>query len=152
MQNPMDYPISAILDTKKTKSLVTISPTATAMEAVNVMNEEKIGSVIVVNDGAPVGIFTERDVLVRIVAAGRDASTTLVEEIMTTELVAVRPSTTVEEAMRIVTTKRCRHLPVMEEGRLVGLVSIGDLTRWTVRDHENRIEGLIDYINGRYPV
>jgi CBS domain-containing protein len=148
----MDQPISVILEHKEKKHLATVPPTATAMEAVQVMNREKIGSVVVMSNGEPVGIFTERDVLVRIVAAGRDASSTLVEEVMTVDLVAVRPSTTVDEVMRIITAKRCRHLPVVRDGGVIGLISIGDVTRWIVRDHENRIEGLIDYINGSYPV
>ncbi len=148
----MDMPLSVILDAKETSNLFSVSPDATVLEAVQLMNREKIGSVLVCGVEGAVGIFTERDVLVRVVAAGRDPATTLVGETMTRPFVAVRTSTTIEEAMRIITTKRCRHLPVRgENDRIVGVISIGDLTKWIVRDQESQIEGLFDYISGRYP-
>jgi CBS domain-containing protein len=102
---------------------------------------------LVLERGRPVGIFTERDVLVRVVAAGLDPKVTPVGEVMTRSLVAVHSETTVGEAMRIITEKRCRHLPVVDDTRLRGLISIGDLTSWLVRDHERTIADLHDYIH-----
>lgn len=148
----MNLPLSVILEAKERSALFSVSPDATVLEAVQLMNREGIGSVLVCGVDGAMGIFTERDVLVRVVAAGRDPATTLVGETMTRPFVAVRISTTIEEAMRIITTKRCRHLPVRgDDDRIVGVVSIGDLTKWIVRDQENQIGGLFDYISGRYP-
>jgi CBS domain-containing protein len=148
----MQMPLSVILEAKERLDIFSVSPDATVLEAVQLMNRERIGSVLVCGVEGSIGIFTERDVLVRVVAAGRDPATTLVGATMTRPFVAVRTTTTVEEAMRIITTKRCRHLPVRgEDDKIVGVVSIGDLTRWIVRDQENQIEGLFDYIAGRYP-
>jgi CBS domain-containing protein len=129
-----------------------IAPEATVAEAVRAMNQAKVGALVVVDGDRPVGIFTERDVLVRVVDEGREAGTTRVVDVMTRQLVAIRPATTVREAMMIVTEKRCRHLPVVEEdGRLHGMISIGDLTRWMVRGQQDRIEELLSYITGGYP-
>lgn len=149
----MDYPLSAVLDTKEKKGLFSVKPSSAVIEAVELMNRERIGAVLVMDEDHPVGIFTERDVLARVVATGRDSARTLVESVMTSNLIGVRLTTTVDEAMQVVTSKRCRHLPVTDDGgNVVGMVSIGDLTRWVVRDRENRIEDLTDYITGRYPV
>lgn len=110
------------------------------------MNEKKIGALLVLSNEKPVGMFTERDVLVRIVDAGKNSDTTHVEEVMSSKLVTIKPSLTVEEVMRIMTEKRCRHLPIIEDGKLLGLVSIGDVTRWMVREHECYIDHLLHYI------
>ncbi len=125
-----------------------VSPTSSVLEAIQLMNVRKIGALLVTEKGCPVGMFTERDVLTRVVPPGRDAARTTVEEVMSTDLIVIRPDTSVENAMRIVTEKKRRHLPVVEEGRLLGMISIGDLTRWMVREHENEVETLLEYING----
>ena len=128
-----------------------VSPTASVLEAVRKMNREHIGSLLVCADNDVVGIFTERDVLIRVVDEGRDPRTTSVAEVMSRELVVVKPSMTVEDAMAVVTERRCRHLPVMDGPRLVGLVSIGDLTRWMSRNQEIHIQDLVDFITSKYP-
>lgn len=143
----MRDPVSAILD-HKGRHVHSVAPRATVAEAVRVMNGAKIGCLVVLEEERPVGIFTERDVLVRVVDAGLDPRTTRVAEVMTLNPFAIRPATTVEEAMIVVTEKRCRHLPVIEGGELSGLVSIGDLTRWVVRDQRGRIDDLVSYITG----
>lgn len=144
-------PITAILD-RKGANVHNIPPEASALDAVHQMNARKIGSLLVMDDGKPVGIFTERDVLVRIVDAGLNPATTLVRDVMTANPIVIKPSVTVEEAMRIVTEKRRRHLPVIgEDGELRGLVSIGDLMRWIVREQDTYVDHLLDYIHGRYP-
>jgi CBS domain-containing protein len=98
-----------------------------------------------------VGIFSERDLLRRVIAEDRSPAATQVGDVMTTEVVVVKPTRTVGEAMQVVTEKRVRHLPVVEDGRLLGIISSGDLTRWTVAEKEGLIHSLMDYIQGTYP-
>jgi len=127
-------------------------PDATVRDAVRQMNENHIGALLVTRDDKPVGMFTERDVLMRIVAAGLDPNSTRVEAVMSRRLTVIRPETTVDEAMAIITRERHRHLPVVDrDNRVVGMISIGDLTRWTVRDEESRIQNLNEYIWGGNP-
>ncbi len=145
----MNEPVSAILAEKGSR-VVTVEPSSTVRRAVDRMNEEKIGCLVVLEDEKLVGIFTERDVLVRVVAERVDPEATTVAEVMTPRPIALRPGTTVQEAMLVVTERRCRHLPVIGDGRLLGLVSIGDLTRWTVRHQRRHIEDLMGYITGSY--
>ena len=129
-----------------------VVPEATVLAAVRKMNEERIGALLVCDGSDVLGIFTERDILCRIVDSTRDPATTEVAEVMTNELVAVPPDTLVEEAMAVITEKRCRHLPVIDDGNLVGLVSIGDLTSWVSRHQEGHIKDLLNFITGKYPV
>jgi CBS domain-containing protein len=124
----------------------TVSPATTIMEAVTRMNDRHIGSLLIMEDDRLVGIFTERDVLTRVVPAGMDPKRTPVSEVMTRQLITVAPTTTVQEAMMVVTDTRRRHLPVVHGGKLIGMVSIGDLTRWMVRDQQRTIDDLIDYV------
>ena len=135
----------------KGSTVHSVAPEATVLDAVRAMNAEKIGALLVRDGEEVVGIFTERDVLCRVLDSERDPATTRVAEVMSTELVAVRPSTRVEEAMAVITEKRCRHLPVFDDGELVGLVSIGDLTRWVSRHQEGHIQDLVNYITRKYP-
>lgn len=129
-----------------------VVPEATVLDAVRKMNQEHIGALLVRDGPEVVGIFTERDVLCRVLDSGRDPKSTAVEEVMTREIVAVSPGTGIKEAMALITDKRCRHLPVMEGGELKGLVSIGDLTRWVSRHQEGHIQDLVNFITGKYPV
>jgi CBS domain-containing protein len=128
-----------------------VSPGATVVEAVRSMNEHGIGALLVLEGDAPVGIFTERDVLRRVLDAGRDPAATRVSEVMTEKLVCVGPGTTVEEAMAVITERRCRHLPVTEGGKVLGMVSSGDLTRWVTRGQAFEIDRLVEYVTSRYP-
>jgi CBS domain-containing protein len=142
--------LAAVLAHKGTK-VHCVVPDATVLVAVRKMNEERIGALLVCEGDDVLGIFTERDILCRIVDSTRDPATTAVAEVMTDELVAVAPDTLVEEAMAVITAKRCRHLPVIEDGNLVGLVSIGDLTSWVSRHQEVHIQDLVNFITGKYP-
>jgi CBS domain-containing protein len=126
----------------------TASPHMMVVEAVQRMNEHGIGALVVLDGQRPVGIFSERDVLRRVVARGRDAESTPVRDVMTTNVVVVPPDMDVEDTMAVITETRCRHLPVMEEGRMVGLISSGDLTKWVTQDQARDIQDLIEYING----
>lgn len=121
---------------------------ATVADAVKKMNDERIGAVMVMDGDKLAGIFTERDVLTKVVGQEGNPRETPVSGVMTRNIVVLKGTTSVEEAMRIVTERRFRHLPVMEEGKLIGLVSSGDLTRWIVRDQQGTIADLFDYISG----
>lgn len=132
----------------KGDSVYTTSDTATVRAAVSEMNGKGVGALLVVSGGRPVGIFTERDVLRRVVDSAQDPETTLVRDVMTTELVTIEPTARVEEAMEVMTEKRCRHLPVIEGGNVIGMVSIGDLMRRVSIRQESEIQHLVEYIRG----
>ena len=110
------------------------------------MNQAHVGALLVTDGERPIGILTERDVLVRVIAERRDPATTLVHEVMTRTLVTVTTETSVADAMVTVTDRRCRHLPVMDGDRVCGMISIGDLTSWLVRDQQRTIDDLHDYV------
>ena len=141
----MNDPLERLLESK-TGGLETVEPQTSVMDAVARMNQRSIGSVLVMEGERLVGIFTERDVLTRVVPRQLDPNRTPVSEVMTRQLVTVSPSTTVQEAMMVVTDTRHRHLPVVQGGRVMAMVSTGDLTRWMVRDQQRTIDGLVDYV------
>jgi len=141
----MNDPIARVLD-HKGSDVETVPAETTVLTAVKRMNERKIGALLITVGGRPVGIFTERDVLVRVVAAGLDPKTTPVNEVMTRNPVVVRSEVTVNEAMMVITQRRCRHLPVIDDTGLRGLISIGDLMSWLVRHQQRTIEDLHDYM------
>ena len=142
----MNDPIAHVL-AHKGSNVETVSPETKVLVAVQRMNERKIGALLVIDRGRPVGIFTERDVLVRVVSAGLDPGTTPVNEVMTRSPVVIRSDVTVNQAMLVITERRCRHLPVIDDGELRGLISIGDLMSWLVRNQQRTIEDLYDYVN-----
>jgi CBS domain-containing protein len=115
------------------------------------MVEHNAGCLLVTEGEQIRGIITERDYLRGIALAGRTSKTTQVQEIMTSRIVVVHPGTSVEEAMAIMTDQRFRHLPVVDSGKLVGLVSIGDLVKQISQDRKFEIQYLTDYITGKYP-
>jgi CBS domain-containing protein len=145
----MHTPLSEVL-AEKGADYYCIGTNATVAQAVREMNRRAIGSLLVVEQGELLGMFTERDVLVRVIDKELDPALVTVGQCMTKEPLTVAPGISVEDAMLLVTRYRCRHLPVVEKGRILGLVSIGDLTRWLVRDRENEIDDLMHYINGTY--
>lgn len=118
----------------------TVSPQTPVFDAVNLMNQNNIGSLVVEQYGRVAGIFTERDVLVRVVAADRDPHNTPVEDVMTRDPMCVDQTMSARELMVVATEKRCRHFPIVEDDKLIGLVSTGDLVRWETRDQESRID------------
>lgn len=129
-----------------------VEPETSVSAAVVRMNQRRIGSVLVGDryrpgePYRPVGIFTERDVLVRVVAQGLDPQTTAVGDVMTPDPVTIHANTTVDEALLLVTERRCRHLPVVDDTGLCGLVSIGDLIKWVIREQDRTICDLQDFI------
>jgi CBS domain-containing protein len=128
-----------------------IGPTHSIVDAVDRMNEARVGALMVLDDQRPVGIISERDVLRRVIAARRDPLKTTVAEVMTRELIVVSPDIGIEDAMLVISEKRCRHLPILEDNQLKGMVSIGDLTHWLTRDREVQIQQLVGFITGKYP-
>lgn len=128
-----------------------IDKRATVFEAVKQMVKANVGSLILTDGDAIFGIFTERDYLRRIVLEGKTSKTTAVLEVATERLVAVEPKRSLEECMAMMTAERIRHLPVVDGGRLVGVISIGDIVKHLSREREAEIRYLTDYISGKYP-
>lgn len=141
----MNERIGRVLD-HKGRHVESAAVEATVFTAVEHMNALKIGALLVMDDGRPVGIFTERDVLVRVVARGLDPRGTLVADVMTRDPITIRSDATVADAMTIITQRRCRHLPVVDDGVVQGVISIGDLTGWMVREQQRTIAELHDFI------
>jgi CBS domain-containing protein len=135
----------------KTREVQTIASDATVFDAIKRMVEANVGSILVADGQTIRGIFTERDYLRRIVLEDRTSKTTQVSEVMTSRLVCVDPQRSIEECMAIMTQERIRHLPVMDGGTLVGIVSIGDLVKFLSMEREIEIRYLTDYISGKYP-
>ena len=147
----MNTPIGMLLS-RKGSFVHSVASSVSVADAVRVMNQHKIGSVLVLDQGRLTGIFTERDVLTRVVAAGRNPYVTPVHEVMTGNLVTIPPDSTVEQVMEIFTSRRCRHLPVLAPtGSLLGLISIGDISRWLVDSHQAEAQQLRQYIAGGVP-
>jgi CBS domain-containing protein len=135
---------------RKGEDVYSIGPVATVIDAVNTMNDNHVGSVLVLEDGYPVGIFSERDVLVRVVAAHRDPRQTLVRDVMTTRLHTASLDDNLLEVMKLMTDRRCRHVPVMDGDTLMGVVSIGDLTKAMQHNLRQEVRELSNYIGGPY--
>jgi predicted transcriptional regulator len=136
-------PLSGML-VETRRPLNSVHPDTSVTDAIRLMSEQKIGAILVIEDEHLAGIFTERDALNKVLAAGIDPLTIKVSDVMTKEPICVDPSTTVEEAMGIVTHRRFRHLPVVHNGKVVGIVSSGDLTHWLVQDQVGEIRELVD--------
>ena len=140
--------VSSVL-AEKGRHVYTVGKAATVAEAVREMNEKGVGALLVMDGHKPAGIFTERDVLRRIVDADRDPALIRVAEVMTRQLVTIGPESRIDEAMGIMTERRFRHLPVLDAGEVVGMVSSGDPMRWVTLDQEDSIRQMTEYINGR---
>jgi CBS domain-containing protein len=135
---------------KKGSGVLTTGRESTVLEAAILMNEHKVGALVVLEGGRIAGMFTERDVLRRVVGEVRDPAHTRVEEVMTTELVCCRPETTLDEARGAMMNRRIRHLPVInDQDEMVGLISIGDLNAHERTSHEQTIYLLEEYVYGR---
>lgn len=135
-------PLSRLFDGRETVHFV--GPDAVVAACARTMTAEKIGALVVMDGVKLVGIFTERDALNKVLAAGIDPRTTKVSEVMTRDPYCVSPSMTVGAAMELVTTRRFRHLPIVEAGKVLALVSSGDLTHWMVKDELSEVRELVD--------
>lgn len=143
----METPLRQVLADKST-ALHFVRPDDTVAEAIRVMNESNVGLVLVFQDGSLAGVFSERDVLRRVAAENRLPESVRIAEVMTREVITVPPGCRVDEALQICTNHRVRHLPVMSGDDLHGVVSIGDLVRWVIKDQEEAITELRRYIYG----
>lgn len=129
----------------------TTSPHNTVYEAIRLMGEKNIGALVVVEDGTVIGVFSERDYSRKVVLQGRTSQNTLVGEILGQPAVTVRSADGIEKCMQLMTSLRIRHLPVVDDGSLAGLISIGDLVNWVMLSQRHTILQLQGYIAGEYP-
>jgi CBS domain-containing protein len=136
----------------KGRNVWSISPRITVLEAITVLAEKNVGAVLVMDGDKLAGMFSERDYTRKIILKGRSSRDTKVGEVVSSPVMTVSPDHTVEECMRLMTEHRVRHLPVIEGGRVVGVVSIGDLVNWTINAQTVAIEQMKNYISGGYPV
>ncbi|MBO6577359.1 MAG: CBS domain-containing protein [Rhodothermales bacterium] len=136
---------------RKGNDVITIDENATVFQAIEIMEARRVGSIIATSEGRTAGIFTERDYLRRIVLQGRTSRSTLVKDAMTSDLVSVEPEMSVQDCMALMTEHRIRHLPVMADGRLVGVLSIGDLVKSLLKESQAKAEHLENLISGSYP-
>jgi len=121
-----------------------VNPDVSVTECVRQMNEEQIGAMLVMDGDQLLGIFTERDAITKVLGSGLEPSYTNVSAVMSHDPICVSPDTTLDEAMAIVTNQRIRHLPVVQDGKVLGMVSSGDLTHWLVEDRSGEIRELVD--------
>jgi len=128
-----------------------ISPEATVYEAIEHMSEKQIGALVVLIGGKLAGIVSERDYARKVILKGKHSRETRVREIMSSPVLYVKPQQSVDECMRLMTSRRVRHLPVLQGENVVGVVSIGDLLNWVITSHEQTIHHLQSYIRGDYP-
>ncbi len=131
----------------KGHEVVTVSPESTVIEASRLMNQAGIGGVVVVESGKVVGIFTERDVLRRVVSDQRDPTKTPVSDVLTPDVVTVRPDTPLDACSSLITAKRIRHIPVVDEGGMRGIITSGDLLAHQVREQQDTIDYLNHYVH-----
>jgi len=136
---------------QKGSGVFSISPDATVYEALEMLEEKNVGALLVMAGDNLVGLLSERDYIRKVKLKGHSSTDLKVEVIMSSPVVTVDSKTTVDECMRCMTNKRCRHLPVVDEGKVVGVVSIGDLVNWIMSVQDVTIHQLEDYICGKYP-
>jgi CBS domain-containing protein len=136
---------------RKGGEIWSVRPDQTVYEAIEMMADKGVGALLVMSDGKLAGIISERDYARKVILQGRSSRTTVIQEIMTSPVISVSPTDAVDECMELMTRNRIRHLPIMENERVIGIVSIGDLVKWLVTEQEETIEHLHNYISAKYP-
>ncbi|TAK52638.1 MAG: CBS domain-containing protein [Betaproteobacteria bacterium] len=142
MRDKRRAPLTRLFE--KHEAVHAVAPDASVTECVRAMTAARIGALVVMEGGQLTGIFTERDALTKVLATGRDPVSTKVSEVMTKEPCCIPPTTTVGEAMALVTQRRFRHLPIVENGKVLAVISSGDLTHWMVKGELGEVQELID--------
>jgi len=132
---------------RKPRAIYSVGPDAPVLEAVRLMAEYSVGALLVMTGDKLVGVISERDYARKVILKGRSSSDTPVHQIMTKEVFTVEPGLSVEQCMEIMTNRRFRHLPVLEAGRVIGMLSIGDLVRAVLEEQKQTIEQLESYIH-----
>ncbi len=143
--------IATVLKNKPINTVLSITPEQTVYEALEIMARHDVGALLVLFDSRLVGILSERDYARKGILMGHASKETLVRDIMTSPVTFVTPEQTVDECMTIMTQHHFRHLPVVQTDKVIGLVSIGDLVKWTISGQAHAIEALEGYISGAYP-
>ena len=141
--------INEVMD-RKGGTVLTIKSDVSVLDAIRTMSDANIGALVIQDDEQPVGIFTERDYLRKIALQGRSSSNTLVSEVMSAPLITVGSGESTRVAMETMTECRCRHLVVMHNDTMAGIVSLGDLVKHLLQDKEEEVEQLSQYIAGSY--
>ena len=136
---------------QKGQNIWYVSPDSCVYDAIEMMAEKYVGALLVVSEGKLIGVVSERDYARKVILQGKSSKQTQVKEIMTSPAIFVTPEQTVEDSMRIMTEKHIRHLPVVENGAILGVVSIGDLVKWVISAQEQTISQLHNYITNKYP-
>jgi len=141
--------IGAILN-QKSGEIFSVRPGATVFEAIEMLDQKNVGALLVMEGDKLVGMFSERDYTRKVVLRGKRSRETMVSEIMSTDLKLTNPQDGVESCLRLMTDKRIRHLPVMQDGKVIGIISIGDLVKWVIATQSAAIAHLESYISGGY--
>lgn len=139
--------VKHLLDAKG-RHIIAISPDSSVFEAIKIMADKSVGSLVVMEDEKLAGIVTERDYARKVIVKGRSSKSTRVAEIMTADVVTTSSAETVDKCMAVMTELRIRHLPVLEDNRVIGMISIGDLVQAIIADQKEEIEHLEHYISG----
>jgi CBS domain-containing protein len=142
--------VQKLLANKPVNAIYTITPEQMVIEALELMAKCNIGAVMVIKDERLVGIFSERDYARKGILKDRKAKSTPILEVMTSGVYVVSPQQTIEDCMKLMSEKRIRHLPVVDDGKLIGLLSISDIVTAIIREQQNRISSLEQYITGTY--